>query len=181
MASLVWILEQWIGCEGRIPELRQGRLGRSPRARGWRGGSAGLGVKVRVATSQQGRAHGVAVTDASVHDPQMMDKLLQAEEEEVYGDKAYASGERKARLESKGGTCRIHRKARRGKKLTCADRAFNRKSSRTWSKVEHIFGVVKHLWGYRKVRCRGIEKNASQVFTLMALANLYLCRKDLAA
>ena len=112
-------------------------------------------------------ARGVAVTDASVHDPQMMDELLH--------------GEEKARLESQGVTCRIHCKARRGKKLTCAYRAFNRKSSRTRAKVEHIFGVVKHLWGYRKVRCRGIEKNASQVFTLMALANLYLCRKDLAA
>ena len=28
------------------------------------------------------------------------------------------------------------------------------------------FGVIKHLWGYRKVRYRGLAQNAAQVFTL---------------
>lgn len=69
---------------------------------------------------------------------------------------------------------------RRGKKLNGADRAFNRKSNRTRARVEHIFGVVKNLWDYRKVRYRGIDKNAAQVFTLFALANLYMARKELA-
>jgi IS5 family transposase len=40
---------------------------------------------------------------------------------------------------------------------------------------------VKHLQGYKKVRYRGIDKNTAQVFTLMALANYYLLRKQLAA
>ena len=155
----------------RDPEMKQTKKGNE-----WH-----FGMKVHVATDQQGRAHGVAVTDASVHDSQLMDELLHGEEKEVYGDKAYASAERKARLESRGVTCRINRKARRGKKLTCADRSFNRKSNRTRAKVEHIFGIVKHLWGYRKVRYRGLDKNAAQVFTLMALANLYACRRELLA
>ena len=43
------------------------------------------------------------------------------------------------------------------------------------------FGVVKHLWGYRKVRYRGLEKNGAQVFALFALANFYLARRELAA
>ena len=43
------------------------------------------------------------------------------------------------------------------------------------------FGVIKHLWGYRKVRYRGLEKNAAQVFALFALANFYLARRELAA
>ena len=76
---------------------------------------------------------------------------------------------------------RVNRKARRGKRLNCADRSFNRKSNRTRSRVEHAFGVVKHLWGYRKVRYRGLEKNGAQVFTLFALANFYLARRELAA
>lgn len=155
----------------RDPEMKQTKKGNE-----WH-----FGMKVHVATDLQGRAHGVTVTDASVHDSQVMDELLHGEEKEVYGDKAYASVERKARLESNGVTCRINRKARRGKKLTCADRSFNRKSNRTRAKVEHIFGVIKHLWGYRKVRYRGLDKNAAQVFTLMALANLYVCRRELAA
>ena len=73
----------------------------------------------------------------------------------------------------------VSRKASRGKRLNCADRSFNRKSNRTRSRVEHAFGVVKHLWGYRKVRYRGLEKNGAQVFTLFALANFYLARRGI--
>jgi IS5 family transposase len=140
-----------------------------------------FGMKVHVGTDKQGRAHSIVVTDASVHDSQVIDDLLHGEEQEVYGDKAYASAERRRELENRGVTCRINRKARRGKKLNCADKSFNTKSNRTRAKVEHLFGVVKHLWGYRKVRYRGIDKNAAQVFTLMALANFYLARRQLVA
>ncbi len=69
----------------------------------------------------------------------------------------------------------------RGRKLTCADASFNRKSNRTRARVEHPFGVVKHLWGYRKTRYRGLRKNAAQVYTLFALANFYMARKKLTA
>ena len=99
----------------------------------------------------------------------------------MYGDKAYADAQRRRALQDKGVTCRINRKARLGKKLNCADRSFNTKSNRTRARVEHIFGVVKHLWGYKKVRYRGIDKNAAQVLTLMALANFYLAQKQLAS
>ena len=74
----------------------------------------------------------------------------------------------------------MSRKAKRNKKLNYADQSFNRKSNRTRARVEHIFGVVKHWWGYRKVRYKGLDKNAAHVFTLFALANLYLARNDLA-
>ena len=70
-----------------------------------------------------------------------------------------------------GASC-VRPNARR--KLTCADRSFNRKSTRTRARVEHPFGILKHLWGYRKVRYRGLAKNAAQLFTLFALANVYL-------
>ena len=44
---------------------------------------------------------------------------------------------------------------------------------------EHTFGVVSHLWGHTKVRYKGLENNAAQVFTLLALANLYRARQQL--
>ena len=136
---------------------------------------------MHIGTDTQGRVHSVAVTDAGVHDATMMDALLHGEETEIYGDKAYASREKKEAAEASGITWRVNRKAKRGKKLNCADRAFNRKSNRTRAKVEHAFGVVKHLFGYRKVRYKGLAKNAAQVFTLFALSNLYMARKELAA
>ena len=97
----------------------------------------------------------------------------------LYGDKAYANAEKKAEMEASGVEWRINRKAKRGKKLNIADRSFNRKSNRTRAKGEHAFRIVKDLWGYSKTRYRGLDKNASQVFTLFALANLYLCRRQL--
>ena len=44
---------------------------------------------------------------------------------------------------------------------------------------EHAFGVFKRLWGYTKVRYRGIYKNACQLFTLSALTNLFLVRHEI--
>jgi transposase, IS5 family len=36
--------------------------------------------------------------------------------------------------------------------------------------------VVKRLWGFTKVRYRGLAKNLAKAYTLFALANLYLVR-----
>ena len=155
----------------RDPEMKQTKKGNA-----WH-----FGMKTHIGSDTQGRVHSVVVTDASVHDSVVMDDCLHGEEQSIYGDKAYASEESKQAAESRGIEWRVNRKARRGKKLTCADRSFNKKSNRTRARVEHVFGVIKHLWGYRKVRYRGLEKNAAQVFTLVALANLYMTRRELMA
>jgi IS5 family transposase len=44
-----------------------------------------------------------------------------------------------------------------------------------------VFAVVKRLWGFTKVRYRGLAKNASRAFTALALANIYLTRHRLMA
>ena len=44
------------------------------------------------------------------------------------------------------------------------------------ARVEHVFAVVKRLWGFTKVRYRGLQKNATRAFTALALANIYLAR-----
>ena len=153
----------------RDPEMRQTKKGNQ-----WY-----FGMKAHVGTDTNGRVHSVVVTDAAVHDSQVMDDLVHGDEEVVYGDKAYANAEKKAEYEESGIEWRINRKARRGKKLNIADQSFNRKNNRTRAKGEHAFRIVKDLWGYTKTRYRGIDKNASQMFTLFALANLYLCRREL--
>ena len=155
----------------RDPEMKQTKKGNQ-----WY-----FGMKMHIGTDTQGRIHSIAVTDASVHDSQIMDDCLHGEEAVIYGDKAYASEERKQAAEAKGINWRVNRKAKRSKKLNCADRSFNKKSNRIRARVEHAFGIVKHLWGYRKVRYRGLDKNAAQVFTLFALANFYKVRHELLA
>jgi len=108
-----------------------------------------------------------------------MDDLLHGEEQAVYGDKAYSNTGKNTEFEAQGIEWHIDRKGSQGHPLTEADREWNHEQHRTRAKGEHIFLVVKHLWGYRKVRYKGLFKNAAQVFSLFALANLYLVRKDL--
>src|SRR5207253_2458432 len=47
------------------------------------------------------------------------------------------------------------------------------------SKVEHVFAVMKLKFGFVKLRFRGLKKNATQLFAVCALVNLYLARKKL--
>ncbi len=139
-----------------------------------------FGMKAHVGTDTgKGLAHSIVVTDASVHDSQVMDELMHGEEQSVYGDRAYTSETKRREYEARGVNWRVNRKACRYSKLTPEDVEYNHKQSQVRAKGEHIFLVVKHLWHYQKVRYKGLYKNAVQVFSLFALANLYLVRRDL--
>jgi IS5 family transposase len=139
-----------------------------------------FGMKAHVGTdSKRGLVHSVVITDAAVHDSRVMDKLLHGEEGAVYGDKAYASAEKKNEYEDRGIKWCVKRKARRGHQLTQEDVEYNHLHGQIRAKGEHAFLVVKHLWNYRKVRYKGLYKNAAQVFSLFALANLYMVRNEL--
>lgn len=154
----------------RDPEMKQTKKGNQ-----WY-----FGMKAHVGTDpRRGLVHSIVVTNAAVHDSQVMEKLLHGEERAVYGDKAYADKGKREAFESRGIEWHIDRKGTAGHPLTPMDQDWNREQHRTRAKGEHAFLVVKHLWGYRKVRYKGLLKNAAQVFSLFALANLYLVRKDL--
>ena len=64
----------------------------------------------------------------------------------------------------------VKAKAQTGRHLTVRQRASNRRFGKVCAKVEHVFRVLKCQFGYRKVRYRGLTKNAAQVFSLLALA-----------
>jgi len=140
-----------------------------------------FGMKAHVGTDTgKGLAHSIVVTDAAVHDSQVMDELLHGEEQSVYGDKAYTSEKKRKEYESRGIKWCVKRKACRHYQLSAEDLEYNHQQGRVRAKGEHAFLVVKHLWHYTKVRYKGLSKNAAQVFSLFALANLYLVRRELA-
>ena len=56
----------------------------------------------------------------------------------------------------------------------------NRSKSRIPAKVEHVFRILKRVFGFDKVRYRGIAKNHHRLCACFALVNLYLHRKRLA-
>ena len=139
-----------------------------------------FGMKAHVGTDTgRGLAHSVVVTDAAVHDSRVMDELLHGKEQAVYGDKAYTSDTKRKEYEARGIEWCVNRKANRGQQLTQEDKDYNHTQSQIRAKGEHAFLVVKHLWHYQKVRYKGLFKNAAQVFSLFALANLYLVRHEL--
>jgi transposase, IS5 family len=141
-----------------------------------------FGMKAHVGTDTgKGLVHSIVVTNAAVHDSQVMDGLLHGEEQSIYGDSAYSSETRKTAYESKGTKWCVNRKGCRHYQLSPEDVEYNHRQSQTRAKVEHAFRVVKHLWGYQKVRYKGLFKNTAQVFSLFALADLYLARHDLMA
>jgi IS5 family transposase len=132
--------------------------------------------------SQSGLVHSAVVTAANVHDKHPLPDLLHGNEQRVYGDSAYAS--QKTLIASKAPKARDftnQRTRRSGGVIDEVERGKNRNKSKIRARVEHVFGVVKRLWGFGKVRYRGLAKNATRAFTALALANIYLSRQRLMA
>ena len=158
--------------KARDPEMHQTRKGQQ-----WY-----FGMKLHIGVdSQSGLAHSAMVTAANVHDKHPLPDLLHGNEQRVYGDSAYAS--QKDLIASKAASAKdfTNQRTRYAGIVDEAVRAKNRSKSRIRSRVEHVFGVVKRLWGFGKVRYRGLQKNATRAFTALALANIYLGRQRLMA
>jgi len=139
-----------------------------------------FGMKAHVGTDTgKGLVHDIVVTDASVHDSQVMDELVHREEELVYGDRAYSSEKKQREYEDRGVRWCVNLKGHRWHQLSEEEKTVNHQQSQIRAKGEHAFRIVKHLWHYQKVKYKGLYKNAVQVFSLFALANLYLVRHEL--
>ena len=155
----------------RDPEMRQSKKGNQ-----WY-----FGMKVHIGTdAESGLVHTAGVTAGSVHDAKVFDNLIREDDRAVYGDKGYANDKKKRRAQAAGVKWAVKAKAKPGQKLSARARALNKAYGGVRAKVEHVFRVLKCQFGYRKVRYRGIGKNGAQVFSLLALANLYLARRKLA-
>lgn len=153
----------------RDPEMKQGRKGKN-----WH-----FGMKVHTGTDKRGVVHSLTTTDAGAADITQVPYLLHGDERELYGDQAYWSeGDRQA-AEAAGIRYRVNRRPTKQRPLSEWWRRINRARSRVRARTEHPYHVVKHLWGFTKVRYRGLVKNTVRVFAAFALANLYLVRKRL--
>lgn len=143
-----------------------------------KGGSWHFGMKAHVGTDKRGIVHSLTATAANVHDLTEMPKLLHGQERAVFGDQMYWNKAHRQSALERGIRYRVNRR-RTHIPLSEYERYLNRTRSRTRARGEHAFRVVKQLWGFTKVRYRGIAKNAARLFTAFALANLYLLRRRL--
>jgi IS5 family transposase len=152
----------------RDPEMRQTMKGKT-----WY-----FGMKVHVGTDKRGLVHTLTTTHAATADITQMANLLHGAEREIFGDQAYwKEADRKA-YRGSGVRYRVNRRGN-VKPLTDHQKAINRTRSRKRARGEHAFRVVKRLWGFAKVRYRGLMKNTARVFATFALANLYMVRLKL--
>ena len=155
--------------KARDPEMHQTRKGKQ-----WH-----FGMKAHVGTDRRGIVHSLATTDAAAADISQMHKLLHGAESEVFGDQAYWSEVHRQGALARGIRYRVNRRPTRAKPLTDHQLYVNQVRSKARARGEHAFHVVKRLWGFAKVRYRGLAKNTARLFTAFALANLYLLRRRL--
>ena len=149
-----------------------------------------FGYKMHIGVDRDsGLVHHVKTTSANEHDVTATSELMHGEEETLHGDSGYIGANKRPEAIKKNKNGKkikyiINRKQSSINKLSksgqhAAKKREHEKSS-VRCKVEHVFAVVKRLFGYRKTRYRGLRKQMLKSYIMFALANLYLAdRKSL--
>ena len=151
--------------KSRDPEMHQSKKGNE-----WY-----FGMKLHIgADSQTGLVHSASVTAGNVHDSHELPNLLHGKETRLYGDSAYRGEKQRERLKDIAPKAKdfTNKRAYKNRPLTDADKETNRRKSSVRSKIEHPFLTLKRLWGFAKVRYRGLAKNANRAFAMLAMLNL---------
>ena len=103
------------------------------------------------------------VTDAAVHDSQVVEVDPDNTASDVWADSAYRSAEIEAKLEDKGLKSRIHRKGHRDKPLSEREKRGNKTRSRVRARVEHVFGAQSNDMGGTLVRGIGLVRARARI------------------
>lgn len=105
------------------------------------------------------------VTDAAVHDSQVLDDILDPDNtaSDVWADSAYRSAEIEATLDEKGLKSRIHRKGHRDKPLSGREMRGNKTRSKVRARVEHIFGSQSNDMGGTLARSIGLVRTKARI------------------
>jgi len=118
-----------------------------------------------------------AVTDACVHDSQVIGDLLNKNDagEDLYADSAYSGEPQKKIIAAKGMIEKVCEKGVRNRPLTDEQKASNKEKSKVRVRVEHIFGFMEMSMNQMYINCIGI-KRAAAIIGLMNLT-YNMCRK----
>src|SRR5215468_1641755 len=156
--------------KARDPEMHQTRKGNQ-----WYFGmKAHLGVD-----SRSKLIHAVAATPANVADSTVLPDLLHGHETRVWGDQAYRGQRAVIREHAPKARDFTNRRYRHRGIVDEVERRKNRTKSKVRARVEHMIGVIKRVFGFAKVRYRGLNKNLHRLLVTCALANLFIARRHL--
>ena len=149
----------------RDPEMHQTKKGNR-----WH-----FGMKAHIGVdSETGIVHSMTTTAANAHDITEAHNLLHGGETVVWGDAGYQGvGKREENLglEVEWQVAMRPSKRRQLEPESAAALAEKAKAS-VRAKVEHPFLKLKRLFGYEKVRYRGLMKNTQRLALLFGLGNL---------
>lgn len=156
----------------RDPEMHQTKKGNQ-----WY-----FGMKAHIGADRDSKlVHTVVVTAANVADVTKTAELLHGQETQVHADAGYTGVEKRAEIVALGRTIAWQIACKRSliKALAQgaekeASKAVEQAKAAVRAFVEHPFHIVKNLFGYRKVRYRGLAKNGHQLYTLFGLANVVI-------
>jgi IS5 family transposase len=165
--------------KARDPEMHQTKKGNE-----WH-----FGMKAHIGVdAASGLVHTVIGTAANVADIACAAQALHGGEKTVYVDAGYTGVEKRPEVVDQHPQTQWIVAAKRGKvkalpegRIKELTKELERLKAQVRAKVEHVFQVVKNLFGFRKVRYRGLAKNTAQLHTLFALANLVLAKRRLLA
>jgi transposase, IS5 family len=158
----------------RDPEMHQVKKGNE-----WH-----FGMKMHIGVDDAlGLIHSVATTAANEHDITVADQLLHGEERRVWGDAGYVGIEKRPEHEHRETDWLIARRPGQRRLLEVGSEIAEaeRIKASVRAKVEHPFLYIKRLFGYSKVRYRGLEKNTNRLYVLAGLSNLLRSQKYLMA
>lgn len=139
-----------------------------------------FGMKMHIGVdNKNGLVHTLKTTTAKASDRDEFYNLLHEDERIILGDKGYYRQGDKTNYRSKGVFFGVLDKAQPKHKLSNKQKKRNKKLSSIRAKVEKPFQIIKCQFNYIKVRYRGLFKNTMQQYSLFALTNIYLIRKQL--
>lgn len=136
-----------------------------------------FGMKVHIGVDDElGIVHSLTTTAANVHDITEAKNLLHGEEERIRGDAGYQGIEKREEHQSREADWHISMRPGKRRQLDPDGKEAEDEKSKASirAKVEHPFNYVKRIFGYDKVRYRGLEKNTHRISLLLAFTNLLI-------
>ncbi len=157
----------------RDPEMHQAKKGNE-----WH-----FGMKIHIGVdADTGLVHSMSTTAANAHDITEAHSLLHGREKVVWCDAGYQGVHKRDENLGREVDWQVAMRPGKRRKLDSGgEEALAEKlKASVRAKVEHPFLRVKRLFGYAKVRYRGLAKNTQRLALLLGMGNLMTAESQLA-
>jgi len=115
------------------------------------------------------------VTDASVHDSQPLEELLEETDADqpLHADSAYTGENQEKTIANKKMQNCVNEKGYRNKPLTKQQKANNKEKSRIRARVEHVFGFIENSMHGSYIRTIGIARATATIGLMNLTYNMF--------